>query len=234
MRLTQCIILCLAPGFAVLAGGCDRNGEADFPGVDRMTAGIFLDSGERGALARGMELRPIYDRGVELTKTSEGFRSNLYNDAAGYCTIAYGHLLKRARCDGTEFPRFLRGVTEPEGTELLVDDMGAAQIAVMTSVRVDLTDGQYAALCDFVFNVGRKNFRDSTLLEVVNAGDQPSVPFQLRRWVRAGGRELAGLKTRREKEIQLFFEGLPIPRLLPPTGMDLGPIDIRTGESVKK
>lgn len=230
MRPTQCILLCLAPAFAVLIASCDRNGEANFPTVDRMTAGIFLDAVERGSLPPSMELRPIYDSGIGLTKTSEGFRSNLYNDAAGYCTIAYGHLLKLVNCDGTEPPRFLRGVTEPEGTDLLIDDMGVAQVAVMTSVDAELTDGQYASLCDFVFNVGTKNFRRSTLLEAVKEGDFPSVPFQLRRWVYAGGRELPGLKNRRENEIELFFDGLPTPRALPPRGMDLGPIDIRTGE----
>jgi lysozyme len=103
-------------------------------------------------------------------------------------------------------------------------------VTVMTSVEADLSDGQYAALCDFVFNVGGRNFRSSTLLKVVNAGDFPSVPFQLRRWVFAGGREFPGLKTRRENEIELFFDGLPIQRAAPPAEMDLEPIDIRTGE----
>lgn len=229
MRRTQRTILSLAPSFALLIGGCHPKGAADFPTVDRMTAGIFLEAVERAALPPGMELRPIFDRGIVLTKTSEGFRSNLYNDAAGYCTIAYGHLLKRANCNGTEPPHFLRGVTEPEGTELLVGDMGAAQVAVMTSVDAELTDSQYAALCDFVFNVGSGNFRRSTLLEVINEKDFPSVPFQLRRWVYAGGREFPGLKTRRENEIELFFDGLPTPTL-PRSGMDLGPIDILTGE----
>ncbi len=177
-----------------------------------------------------MELRPVYGKGVALTKASEGFRGRLYNDAADYCTIAYGHLVKLAPCDGSEPAAFLRGVTEAEGTELLVEDMGTAQVTVMRLVGVDLTDGQYAALCDFVFNVGSGNFRRSTLLKVVNAGDFDGVPFQLRRWVKAGGRELPGLVTRREREIELFFDGLPIARAAPPAGMDVEPVDIRAGE----
>ncbi len=230
MRSRASAFLCPAVVFAALIVGCDRNGASRFPTVDRMTAGIFLDDSERALLPPGMELRPVYERGIDLTKISEGFRGNLYNDAAGYCTIAYGHLLKRANCDGTEPPHFLRGVTEPEGATLLVEDMAGAQVTVMTSVETDLTDGQYAALCDFAFNVGSRNFRRSTLLELVNGGDFPNVPFQLRRWVYAGGRELPGLKTRRENEIELFFEGFPIPRAVAPEEMDLGPIDIRTGE----
>jgi GH24 family phage-related lysozyme (muramidase) len=98
-------------------------------------------------------------------------------------------------------------------------------------VDVELTDGQYAALCDFVYNVGGGNFRRSTLLKVVNRNDFDEVPFQLRRWVKAGGQVLAGLERRREREIALFFENVEIPRALPPAGVDLTPVDIREGES---
>ena len=195
-----------------------------------MTAGIFLEPEERAVLPAGMELRPVYARGIELTKLSEGFVGELYNDAANYCTIAYGHLVKLAPCDGTEPPAFLDGVTQKEGTELLVEDMGTAQVAVMTMVDVDLTDSQYAALCDFVFNVGSGNFRRSTLRKVLNAGDFDGVPFQLRRWVKAGGRELPGLVTRREREIELFFDGLPVARAAPPPDVEVEPVDIRAGE----
>ena len=101
----------------------------------------------------------------------------------------------------------------------------------MTLVDADLTDGQYGALCDFVFNVGVGNFRTSTLRKRVNARDFDRVPFEFRRWVYAGGRKLAGLAKRREKEISLFFEEIGIPRALPPADVDLTPIDIRSGEA---
>jgi GH24 family phage-related lysozyme (muramidase) len=195
-----------------------------------MPAGIFLEPTERAVRPAGTELRPVYPPGITLTKLSEGFRSRLYNDAAGYCTIAYGHLIKLARCNGTEPAEFLRGVTEPRGEELLVGDLGQAQIAVQTAVKRGLTDGQFAALCDFVFNVGSGNFRRSTLLRVVNDGDHGQVPFQFKRWVKAGGKVLPGLETRREQEIELYFDGLPIPRAAPAEGVDLSPIDIRAGE----
>jgi GH24 family phage-related lysozyme (muramidase) len=198
-----------------------------------MTAGIFLDPAERAVLPPGVVLRPVSDEGLELTKVSEGFRGTLYNDAAGYCTIAFGHLIKLARCDGTEPPEFLDGVTKDEGTTLLVEDMSAAQTSVMLAVEANLTDSQYAALCDFVFNVGSGNFRRSTLLKVVNREVFENVPHELRRWVKAGGRVLPGLVTRRENEIELFFDGLPIRRTAPPPGLDLEPIDIRQGEGAQ-
>jgi len=102
----------------------------------------------------------------------------------------------------------------------------------MTLVESDLTDGQYGALCDFVFNVGVGNFRTSTLRKRVNARDFDRVPFEFRRWVYAGGRKLSGLAKRREKEISLFFEETSVvPRAIPPADVDLSPIDIRAGEA---
>ncbi len=221
------IALALASG---LLAGCDKAEVVTYPTLDRLTPGIFLEPDERAVLPPGMELRPVYDKGISLTKESEGFVSKLYNDAAGYCTIAYGHLIKLARCNGTEPEEFRGGVSEPRGVELLREDMGHAKRSVLTAVNVNLTDGQYAALCDFVFNVGGGNFRKSTLLKVINAGKIQEVAFQLRRWVKAGGRELPGLITRREREIELFFEGIGIPRAAPPENMDLSPIDVQTGE----
>lgn len=199
--------------------------------VDKITAGLFLEPHERAVLPPGVELRGIYDKGLRLTKDMEGFMPHLYNDAASYCTIAYGHLVNLSPCDGGEPEEFLDGVTEPEGADLLRDDMEIAERVLLTTVDVELTDGQYAALCDFIYNVGGGNFRSSSLLKVVNRNDFEQVPFQLRRWVKAGGRVLPGLQNRREREIELFFENVEIPRALPPAEMDLSPIDIRQGEN---
>jgi lysozyme len=215
-----------------LMAGCEKPPEAQYPSKDTLTAGIFLDDeAERAVLPAGVELRKAYDKGVDLTKESEGFRSRLYNDAADYCTVGYGHLIKLAPCDGNEPPEFRAGISVPQGTEILRRDMEKAERGIMILVDADLTDGQYGALCDFVFNVGIGNFRASTLRRRVNARDFARVPFEFRRWVYAGGRKLSGLAKRREKEITLFFEEIGVPRAIPPADVDLSPIDIRAGEA---
>lgn len=216
----------------ILLGGCEKAPEAEYPTVDRLTPGIFLDAkAERAVLPEGVEIRKVYDRGIELTKESEGFVGRLYNDAASYCTIGYGHLIKLAPCDGNEPAEFRAGISVPRGTEILRVDMEKAESGIMTLVDAELTDGQYAALCDFVFNVGAGNFRKSTLRKRVNARDYDRVPFEFRRWVYAGGKKLTGLARRREKEIALFFEEIGVPRAIPPADVDLSPIDIRSGEA---
>ncbi|MEJ6004754.1 lysozyme [Paucibacter sp. AS339] len=125
---------------------------------------------------------------MKLTKDSEGWSAKLYDDAAGYCTIGYGHLIKKARCDGSELSEFLRGITKLRGAEILAKDMRLAEITVMLEVVPQLSDNQYAAIVDFVFNVGGLNFRTSTLLKRLNESRFDDVPAQLGRWTMANGK----------------------------------------------
>jgi GH24 family phage-related lysozyme (muramidase) len=104
----------------------------------------------------------------------------------------------------------------------------------MISVQVDLSDGQFAALSDFVFNVGSRHFERSTLLKAINAEQDERIPGQFRRWVVAGGKTWQGLVKRREKEIDMFFEGRPKVRAVPLPGEDLSPIDILRDNGERK
>jgi lysozyme len=206
--------------------GCEQQKLTAFPTLDKRAPGSLTEPVDRSVEMPG-EVRKINSAGLQLTKDSEGFVAELYNDAANYCTIAYGHLIKLSPCDGSEPAEFLHGITEERGAGLLLNDMRRSQLSVMRYVEVELSDAQYAALCDFVFNVGSGNFQRSTLLKVLNSNDFAGVPFQLRRWVKAGGRELEGLKRRREMEIALFTEGLAMPRDFP-RGEET--IDVEQGE----
>ena len=116
--LTNIIIITLTLAALGFLSGCEKPPENDYPTVDRLAPGIFLEE-ERAVLPEGVELRKVYDKGIELTKESEGFVGKLYNDAASYCTIGYGHLIKLAPCDGNEPPEFRAGIDVRLGTEIL-------------------------------------------------------------------------------------------------------------------
>jgi GH24 family phage-related lysozyme (muramidase) len=141
---------------------------------DHLTAGELLNPGPSVRAELGRELRRVYANGLALTKRSEGWSARLYNDVARYCTIGYGHLVKKAPCDGSEPAPFPSGITEARGEQLLISDMTTAESTVVTAVTVKLSDGQFAALADFVFNVGSANFRNSALLRVINTASQCS------------------------------------------------------------
>jgi GH24 family phage-related lysozyme (muramidase) len=106
--------------------------------------------------------------------------------------------------------------------------LATAQSTVASAVTAKLTDGQFAALVDFVFNVGGANFRNSSLLRVVNAGEDEQCSGAITALGVREGKAWPGLQTRREGEIDLYFEGLP----RPPASTELvTPIDILLGET---
>lgn len=142
-----------------------------------------------------------------LIREFEGWRAQAYNDPAGFCTIGYGHLIRRSTCTSAPLPApYDDGLTLSEGEALMRDDASIAANAVNDLVEVDLNDNQFDALVDFVFNIGSGNFASSTLLVRLNERDFEDVSYQLRRWVFAGGQKLAGLERRRNAEVIVFYK----------------------------
>jgi lysozyme len=149
----------------------------------------------------------LSDDGARFIGRFEGFRARLYDDAAGHCTIGYGHLVHLGHCNGSEPAEFKRGISEQEAEELLRRDAQTAADAVRHSVRVSLDQAQFDALVSFVYNLGAGAFESSTLLKDINAHNFAAVPGQLEEWVHAGGQVLPGLVTRRKAEARLFETG---------------------------
>jgi lysozyme len=73
-------------------------------------------------------------------------------------------------------------------------------------VRVTLTQHEYDALVDFVFNCGAHNFYCSTMLTKLNNGDYAGAANEFDKWDMCGGQHLAGLLRRRQAETQEFKE----------------------------
>lgn len=132
---------------------------------------------------------------------------------AGYWTIGWGHVVRdaagRMLKGGREAARaraiYPHGITLEEARVLLDDDIRALLPTLEAAITVPVNDNQFCALESFVFNIGIGAFRRSSLLRKLNAGESAAVPNELRRWVRAGGKVLAGLKRRREAEARLWL-----------------------------
>jgi lysozyme len=137
----------------------------------------------------------------------EGFSARLYNDPVGHCTIGFGHLVHRGPINGSEPAEFKQGITRERGLEILRQDASTASDAVARLVRTPLNPHQRDALISFTYNLGAGALETSTLLQLLNQGDYGSVPTQLNRWTKAGGRQLPGLVARRKAEGALFSRG---------------------------
>ena len=138
------------------------------------------------------------ERGLAFIMTNEGCVLQIYDDPAGYPTIGVGHLIT------AEDPDFSDGITEIEAMGILAQDVRRFEMAINEYVEVQLTQNQFDALIDFVFNIGEGAFRNSTLLKLLNRGEYNEVPNQLRKWIKAGGRVLQGLVERRERECEIW------------------------------
>lgn len=135
-------------------------------------------------------------KGLDLTALFEGLRLEAYQDVVGVWTIGYGHTKGVKKGDK---------VTKQQAMVLLREDVKEAEAAVKRLVKVKLTQGQYDALVDFVFNLGQGAFERSTLLRHLNVENYDAARKELIKWNRAGGKVVAGLTNRRVREMEMFL-----------------------------
>lgn len=131
----------------------------------------------------------------QLTDAFEGNKLRAYPDSKGVWTIGRGHT---------------RGVFEgmtcsSQQSDLWFDeDVSWAEAEVNREVKIPLTQNEFDALVDFVFNCGAGNFEHSTLLRLLNAGDIQHAANEFEKWDKCDGKPVAGLLRRRLAEKAWF------------------------------
>ena len=137
----------------------------------------------------------ISNKGIELIKQFEGCRLKAYQDSVGVWTIGYGHTEDVA--EGME-------ISAHQSEIMLAADLEKYANYVNKYVTVSLNQNKFDALTSWVYNLGPGNLKSSTMLKVLNDERYDDVPFQIKRWNKAGGKVLKGLVRRREAEAELF------------------------------
>lgn len=97
-------------------------------------------------------------------------------------------------------------INKPTAQEYFEQDVAWSVNAVNKLVKVGLSQNQFDALVSLVFNIGETNFRKSTLLRKLNAGDYEGAAEEFPRWVYQKGEVLRGLVRRRAEEMEIFLE----------------------------
>lgn len=97
-------------------------------------------------------------------------------------------------------------ITEERALELLDNHLARVYLPAVRRLcpRVVTDPYLWAALADFAFNLGVTRLAGSTLRRKVNAGDIEGAKAEFLKWVRAGGRVLPGLVTRRKADVALL------------------------------
>ena len=139
----------------------------------------------------------ISKEGIALIKKFEGCKLESYLCAANVPTIGYG---------STKNVKMGMTISQERAEELLLEDLEVYEDAVNKAVELPLHQHQFDALVSWTFNLGGANLNASTMLKVLNQGAYEDVPYQMKRWNKAGGQVLEGLTRRRLAE-SLLFEG---------------------------
>lgn len=140
----------------------------------------------------------ISQAGLELIKDFEGCKLTAYQDSVGVWTVGYGST-------GGDVCKGLT-ITQDEAEKRLRKHLEGVERAILRLVTVPLTQGEFDALCSFVYNLGEGALAKSTLLKMLNASDYDGAAQQFLRWDKAGGQVLAGLTRRRQAEMRRFEE----------------------------
>jgi lysozyme len=137
-----------------------------------------------------------------LARRFEGCYLRPYLCPAGVPTIGYGATYYE---DGTRVTLFDAPITRERAESLLLWMVRTRYLPAVLRLCPGIDSPErLAAIIDFTFNLGAGNLQASTLRRRINAGQWDDVPGELRKWIKGGGRVLAGLVKRREAEVALI------------------------------
>lgn len=142
----------------------------------------------------------ISEDAIKKIKEFEGLRVYAYKDSGGVWTCGYGHT------EGvTKDTKFCQRVAD----EKLRADLKKVESSLqMFAEEVGgLTQGQWDALADFIFNLGWGNFATSSLKARITWNKNDALIGQeFKKWKFCKGKELRGLALRRAWEAQRYYE----------------------------
>lgn len=146
----------------------------------------------------------ISEQGINLIKHYEGFKENAYKCPAGVVTIGYGSTYYE---NGSRI-KITDRIDKEAATDLLLGTLRFFELETDKMTRDDITQAQFDALVSFAYNLGTQALRGSTLLKKVNKDpNDKTISLEFTKWVKAGGKTLQGLVTRRISEAKLYTTG---------------------------
>ena len=134
---------------------------------------------------------------INQIKKFEACVLTAYQDSVGVWTIGYGHTAGVKKGDR---------ITAYQAEQFLKEDLAKFE-AVANKCKKLSTQGKYDAVVDFIYNCGPANWNSSTLKKYIESGRKTwECQEEFLKWVKAGGKKLGGLVTRRIWEANRFAE----------------------------
>lgn len=146
------------------------------------------------------------DYGGQFIAAYEGVVLRAYPDPAtggAPWTIGVGHT------SAAGAPKVSPGmvITRPQAFEILKRDLAVFDAWVLKAVKRPLKQTQFDACSSLCFNIGPKNFANSSIVRHINAGRWLDAGAAFPLWNKAAGKVMSGLVRRRAAERTLFETG---------------------------
>lgn len=133
-----------------------------------------------------------------LVAQFEGKRNDPYRDIVGVWTVCYG-----------ETRVAMRRYSDAQCQDMLADGLADfAQPVLARNPELKGHDPQLAAAVSLAYNIGPKAYARSSVARLFSAGQWRAACDAFLKWRFAGGREVRGLKLRREQERAICLRGL--------------------------
>jgi lysozyme len=143
-----------------------------------------------------------------IIKQFEGKKLKAYKDSANIYTIGYGSTYNIDQKRPVQANDVIDEETALRWLKIAIQDKVKA---IKEIVKVPINQNQLDSLTSLSYNIGLGNFKNSTLVKLLNAGEsKQKVSEQFLRWNKAkvNGKlvELNGLTNRRKLEQELFLK----------------------------
>jgi GH24 family phage-related lysozyme (muramidase) len=150
----------------------------------------------------------ISKEGIAFIKGWEKYNSQPYDDSRGFCTIGWGHLIKRDSCEAIrneeDFKQYKQGISQTAADDFLIEDIKRMENIVRSRVQAPLFQHEYDALVSLIFNIG--SFKNCPkLLSKLNTKDYSGCCDEFFDITNNG---TPGLVKRRQSEMNLFRNNL--------------------------
>ncbi|WP_414445289.1 lysozyme [Burkholderia sp. 22PA0106] len=121
-----------------------------------------------------------------------------YDDSKGYCTVGWGHLIKKASCTACGYVAMSSKITTEQAKAQFDTNVGAFDQAVKKLITAPLYQHEHDALVSLAFNMGGLT-KAPSLCRKINSGDYAGAPV-----------EFLDIEnhTRREREHDMFCLGI--------------------------
>lgn len=146
----------------------------------------------------------VSQQGLRALMKSEAFKPDAYQDGGGVWTIGYGTI----KLDGKPVVKGQR-ITQERAADELAKFVSGLESGITSALgSAPTSQCEFDAFINLSYNIGLSGFLGSTALERHIEGNKKGCAEAMSWWVKDGGKTVQGLINRRNREVNMYLNGI--------------------------